>query len=487
MMNNGNGRRRRLALVGNGLATTRLLDDLLRRGAGGSLDITVFGEERGGAYNRVLLSRVLGGEHPDTIQLKSPGWYEAEGIRFIEGARVARLDTAARTVHTEDGRSFGYDAAVLATGSVPFVPPMRGALVDGRPRQGVFAYRTLGDVVRMRDYAAGRADGGRAVVLGGGLLGLEAAKGLADAGLHVTVVHRAAGLMNAQLDAEGGAVLRGRIESFGIAVETGHTITAVCGGVALDAVELNDSRRLRADLLVLATGIRPRADLAEASGIPTNRGVLVDDALATAAPDVYALGECAEHAGEVYGIVAPIWEQSAVLADVLSGANPAARYHGSRLYTRLKVAGVEVAAMGLLEPASDADEVVQVVEPRRRSYRKLIVRDGRLVGAMLVGDTDAAARLVQLFDRGEALPDDRLASLCAEESLLGGGSNADREVCNCNKVNASTLVAAIGAGADTVEALADRTRAGTGCGSCRGQLARLIALNVPKAPIPVAH
>jgi nitrite reductase (NADH) large subunit len=477
--------RRRLALVGGGMATCRLLDELERRGGLAAYEIAVFADEPGGAYNRVLLSKVLAGDDPDTIVTKTPAWFAERGVRLHDGARVVRLDTGAKLVETAGGARHRYDVAVLATGSAPRVPPLEGmTTAGGELRPGVFVYRTMDDCLRMR--AQARA-GGAAVVLGGGLLGLEAAKVLSDGGLHVTVIHAARTLMNAQLDELGGEMLERQIEAHGIFVRTGRTIEAVVGEAAVEGVRLDDGKLLPADLLVLACGVRPRIDVARASGLPINTGVIVNDSLATEAPGVYAIGDCAEHAGRVYGIVAPAWEQAAVLADVLTGANPQARYRGSRSYTRLKVAGVDVASMGRIEPELERDEVLQVVETRRGSYRKLIARGDELIGAMLVGNTGAAAGLVQLLDRGDPLPDDPLEALCPN---LGAGpaACADRLICNCNAVSESGLREAIAAGAATVEELALATRAGTGCGSCRTELARILKRERPAAaPVrPVA-
>jgi nitrite reductase [NAD(P)H] large subunit len=473
-------RKRRLAIIGNGMATCRLLDDLFERGAAAHYHITVYGEERGGAYNRILLSKVLSGADSDAIVTKPPAWYAEHGVRLIEGAVVRRLDTGAKRVEAEGHPSERYDVAVLATGSQALVPPLEGMFSDERGGEllsGVFVYRTMDDCQRMRAHA--RA-GDSAVVLGGGLLGLEAAKVLSDLGLHVTIVHASKTLMNAQLDELGGEMLEREIERCGMFVRTGRTIEAVLGAEHIDGVRLDDGKTLAADMLVLACGVRPRVDVARASGLPINKGIIVNDTLATEAPGVYALGDCAEHIGKTYGLVAPAWEQAAVLADVLAGANPLARYRGSRLYTRLKVAGVDVASMGRAEPELDSDEVIQVVETRRGSYRKLIVRGGMLVGAILVGNTEAAANLVQIFDRGDPLPEDPLAALCSSASL-GAGVERDRQVCNCHKVSASRLREAIGAGATTMDSLCGATKAGTGCGSCKSELVELLARHAPAA------
>ena len=474
-----NTSKRKLAIVGNRIGTCHLLDELMRQNATTHYEITVFGEERGGAYNRILLGKVLSGEAPDAIVTKTPEWYDAHGIRLTSGARVLRLDTLRKRIELADGQSRPYDLAILATGSQPLVPPLEGMHgEDGELRPGVFVYRTIADCLRMRAYA--RAGDG-AVVLGGGLLGLESAKVLSDMGLHVTVVQGAKILMNAQLDEIGGEMLSRQIERAGIFTRLGRTVEGIYGDERVTGVALDDGTSLSANMVVLACGVRPRVDTARASGLPVNKGILVNDTLATEVPGVYAFGECAEHRGKTYGIVAPVWEQAAVLADVLSGTKPQDRYRGSKLYTRLKVAGVEVAAMGTLEPELEGDQVVQIVEERRDAYRKLIIRDDRLVGAMLVGNTSATATLVQLFDRGDKVPEDPLELLC---QLRAAPPSGERVVCNCNKVSEDAVCAAIAAGADSVAALGQVTRAGTGCGSCKGELAQLLATQ-PKKPNPL--
>jgi nitrite reductase (NADH) large subunit len=470
-----NTRKKKLSIIGNGMGTCRLLDELVRREATGRYEITVFGEERGGAYNRILLGRVLAGEAPDSIVTKTPEWYDAHGIRLIHGTRVDRLDTLRKVVETADGQKRGYDVAILATGSQPLVPPLEGMRgEDGELRDGVFVYRTIADCIRMRRYAR---SGDGAVIVGGGLLGLEAAKALSDMGLHVTVVQSSKILMNAQLDEIGGEMLGRQIERHGIFTRTGRTVESIYGDERVTGVVLDDGMTLSTDLVVLACGVRPRIDLARVSELPVNRGILVNDTLATEVPGVYAFGECAEHRGRTYGIVTPVWEQAAVLASVLTGVQPQERYRGSKLYTRLKVAGVDVASMGTLEPELERDQVLQIVEERRDSYRKLIIRDGQLVGAMLVGNTAATAALVQMFDRGDALPEDPLEILC---QLRASAPTGERVVCNCNKVTESAVCDAIAAGANSTDALAEVTRAGTGCGSCKGELSQLLQKRAKK-------
>lgn len=461
--------KKKLAIIGNGMGTCRLLDELVQRRGHELYEITVFGDEPGGAYNRILLGRVLAGEAPDAIVTKTPEWYDEHGIRLLSGTRVVRLDTLRKTIESDDGRTRRYDLAVLATGSQPLVPPLEGMLDDaGELRDGAFVYRTVADCLRMREHAR---PGNSAVVVGGGLLGLEAAKVLSDRGLHVTVVHVANSLMNAQLDGIAGEMLCRQIEHAGIFVRTAKTVESVYGDERIQGVFLDDGTNLPADMVVLACGVRPRVEVARVSGLPVNKGIVVNDTLATSVPGVYAFGECAEHRGNTYGIVAPAWEQAAVLADVLSGSKPQSRYRGSKLYTRLKVAGVDVASMGRLDPELESDEVFQIIEERRSAYRKLVVRDGYLVGAMLVGNTAATATLVQLFDRGDPLPADPLEVLCQPRTA---GASADRLICSCHKVTEGTLRSAIVAGADSLDMLADATKAGTGCGSCKTELSQLI-------------
>lgn len=467
--------RKRLAIIGNGMAAGRLLDDLLRRGAHTHFDIAVYGEEAHGCYNRILLGRIIGGGTADEITLKSRDWYAERGVTFHAGTMVSRLDATARTLHTAAGESHPYDVAVFATGSRPIVPPLDGLkTADGKPKPGAFVFRTVDDCQKIRTAAR---PGSSAVVLGGGLLGLEAAKAICDLGLHVTVVHLADTLMNLQVDDTGGVFLRKAVERAGIFVRTGVAATGVRGDACVTGVVLKSGEVLPADMLVLACGIRPRVDAALASGVPVKAGIVVNDLLATAVPGVFGVGECAEHDGKVYGVVPPIWEQCEVLADILTGANPQARYRGSKLYTRLKVAGVEVASMGLIEPAADSDEVIQVIEDRRGIYRKLIIRDGKLAGAVVVGEADSAPALARWFDRGDPLPPNRLDVFCSPDVSAAAG---DPEICNCHHVTESTIAAAVRDGCTTLPQLSAATKAGTGCGSCRGALARLILKNSPR-------
>jgi nitrite reductase (NADH) large subunit len=286
--------------------------------------------------------------------------------------------------------------------------------------------------------------------------------------------------MNTQVDFVGGEMLKRQIERCGLFVRTGRTIERILGDQVVEGVVLDDGQQLAADIAIFACGVRPRVDVARKSKIPVNKGIIVNDTLATQIPGVYAIGECVEHNGVTYGLVAPAWEQATVLADLLTGARPHARYTGSKLYSRLKVAGVDVASMGEIEPKLETDRVIQVIEERQYSYRKLVIRERMLIGAVLVGDAGQAPALIQAFDRGDPLPDDPLEALCSF-SAGGSSSSADRQVCNCNKVSEDAIIQAVAAGADSAELVGEQTRAGTGCGSCKSEVARLVTLHAKKA------
>lgn len=473
---------RRVVVVGNGMAGARLVDELGRRGPG--LHVTVFGAEDRPAYNRILLSDVLAGKRGhDDIALRAVSGQVVER----RGTAVTRIDRAARLVHADDGTATPYDALVLATGSTAFVPPVQGiAGHDGRLLEGVHVFRTLDDCEAITA-AAGTAR--TAVVVGGGLLGLEAARGLLRYGVRVEVVHGASHLMETQLDAAGGAVLRRAVEALGVPVHLGSHAAGVTGGRAVTGVRLADGHAVAADLVVLACGIRPQVDLARAAGLAVGRGVRVDDQLRTDDEHVFAVGECAEHRGSVYGLVAPAWEQAAVLADVLTG-RPAS-YSGSRLVTRLKAMGLEVAAMGETAPEpADSDgstEVLAFSDPARHVYKKVVVRDGIVTGAVLLGDLSTAGTVTQAFDRATPLPADRLhllfAGLGAAPPVEAADLPDDAVVCTCNQVTAGAVRSS---GCRSVADAACATRATTGCGGCIASVQRLLETATP-LPVLVAE
>jgi assimilatory nitrate reductase electron transfer subunit len=464
---------RRVVVVGNGMAGARLADELHRRAP--SLEIVVIGAEDRPAYNRVLLSDVLAGKREvGQIALAGPSV-----VRHL-GVRVTSIDRAGRAVLLADGTRLHYDELVLATGSTALVPPLHGiAGPDGRLLPGVFVMRTLDDCEAI---AASATRAVRAVVVGGGLLGLEAARGLLRFGLQVEVVHAGGHLMDLQLDPLGGRVLRRAVEALGVGVHLGSQATRVTGSRRVTGVGLADGRQVAGDLVVLAAGVRPEVALARVAGLAVGRAVVVDDRLGTSDPHVHAIGECAEHRGEVYGLVAPAWDQAVVLADVLTGRTTT--YGGSRTVARLKAMGLEVASMGETAPEPTDDEpgleVLVFADPARHVYKKIVVRHGVVVGAVLLGDLSTAGVVTQAFDRATPLPAERLHLLFAGRTSGQAAELADDDVvCACNAVTAGALRRC---GAATVTEVAVATRATTGCGTCTSVVQTLLRPTEPAVP-----
>ncbi|HZR51087.1 MAG TPA: FAD-dependent oxidoreductase [Streptosporangiaceae bacterium] len=451
---------RRVVVVGNGMAGFRFIQELLELG---DFDVTVVGAEPGGAYNRARLPEVLAGTaSEDSIELADPGWYAARGVRLLAGVAVTRIDRALRRLVLADGQAIRYDNLVLATGSVPAGP-------DLRPVEGVVAFRGRTDCAAMKAFAA---RGRPAVVLGGGVLGLETARALAMGGLPVTLVQRGARLMERQLDAGAARVLDRTVRSLGVNVRTGVSVRAVRGAGSVSGVELDDGSRLAAGLLVLCCGTRPSTGLASAADLAVRAGVLVDDQLRSVTdPRILAIGDCAEHRGYVNGLVAPAWAQARVAAMTVAGQRTAG-YAGSPAVVRLKADGIELAALG--SARAPGAEVIRFTDPSHGVYQKLIVRNGQLAGAILLGDTRAAGTLTQLFDRRARLPADR-SSLLVTRRADRDAPAAAATVCECNGVSGAAISAAWQDGARNAGQIAARTRATTGCGTCRDTVEEILA------------
>ncbi|GAA2743922.1 FAD-dependent oxidoreductase [Terrabacter aerolatus] len=495
--------RRHVLVVGNGMAGARLAEEIRHRDPNAErFAVTVVGEEPHAAYNRVLLSTVVaGGLGPRDTRLKPDGWWAARHIEVVTGARVLDVDAATQTATVVAAGAecvLTWDELVLATGSTSFVPPTHG-LYAGTPgpgtplADGVVAFRTVDDCARIVEAAESAST---AVVLGGGLLGLEAARGLLARGVHVTVVHPQDFPMDRQLDADGGAVLSRVVRGIGARLVLGRLVVerqAPVDGQSAHVV-LDDGTRLAADLVVVATGVRPRTDLAVATGLDVDRGIVVDDRLATSLPHVHAIGECAEHRGEVAGLVQPGWDQARVLADVLTGGDPNATYEGTSVLTRLKAPDIDLASMGTVDvDVHDAGhEVLAFTDPSRGRYAKLVLRQDRLVGAILLGIGDAAGALTQLYDTGAVVPRDRLSLMLGRAITRSGAAEAvnlaempgTAVICRCNTVTKSAIVGAFRAGAVTVGAVAEATRATTGCGSCKGAVDGLCSWLHSAEPAP---
>ncbi|MEU6132675.1 FAD-dependent oxidoreductase [Saccharopolyspora sp. NPDC047091] len=446
-------------IAGNGPAAHRLVERL--RGHGHDGPITVLGAEDRPAYNRVLLASVLDGTlPPDAVELPE---LDAD-VRT--GVTATAVDPARRLVRADTGVVHRYDELVLATGAraaVPAVPGLRAA--GGALAAGVAVLRTLADCARIP------AGARRAVVLGGGVLGVETARGLLGRGLEVVLVHPQPHPMDRQLDAAGGALLAEHLREAGVRTRFGRRAAAHRPGELV----LDDGEVLAADVVVLCTGVVPETGLAREAGLAVGRGVLVDDHLATSDPRVHALGDCAEHDERVPGLIAPAWEQAEVLARRLAGGS--ARYRVGGTVTRLKARGIDVASLGeVAELASPAAEPVVLSDPARGRYAKLAVRGERLTGAVLIGFPQATATLAQLHDRDLPLPVDRLGLLLgAAPTAAPAEPTADAVLCRCNDVSKRRLEDAWRAGARDLGALARTTRATTGCGGCADEVRGLCA------------
>ncbi len=482
--------KRKLVVVGNGMAGARAVEEVLARGGDAMFDIAMFGSEPYGNYNRIMLSGILNGSKTlDDILINTPAWYAESGVELHRDDRIVEIDRAARAVRSAKGVVRRYDVLLIATGSKAFVPPFKGAMdADGRLKSGVFAYRTVDDCHGIVEFAKGAR---RAVTLGGGLLGLEAARALGALGCESHVVHLAGHLLNLQLDATGGGMLRRTMEGFGLHVHTGKATTEVLGEDRVTGLAFKDGTTLDCDMVVLAAGVRPNSEIGLRAGLTVERAIVVNDHMQSIDDrSVYAVGECAQHRGKVYGLVAPLWDQAKVFADHVTGRNAEAAYHGSKLATKLKVMGVELASMGITEPKDDGDEVIQFAEPKRGTYKKLIVRDGRLVGGILMGEISKAAYLMQAFDRDTPLPEERLALLfdigAPPQAVSLEEMPPEMQVCNCNGVTKGTIGAAVAAGNSEARAVMNATRAGMGCGSCKSQVEALTRYFVDLAP-PLAE
>jgi nitrite reductase (NADH) large subunit len=464
---------RTVIVVGNGMVGHRFCENLAGRDVDGCYRLVCFGDEPRAAYDRVHLSSLFAGASPETLALADPDSYGARGAALHVGERVIAIDRAHRTVTSESGRTLAYDVLVLATGSAPFVPTLPGTTLDG-----VFTYRTIEDVERIR--AWGRHSH-RAAVLGGGLLGLEAAKAALDMGLETYVIEFAPRLMPRQVDAVGGEVLRQAVEAMGVRVLTGARTTAIVGDGRVAGLSLEGSDLLDVDMVIVSAGIRARDELARAAGLAVGArgGVVVDDELRTSDPDIYCIGESALHRGTIYGLVGPGYEMAEVLAARLCGEDR--RFTGTDLSTKLKLLGIDVASFGDAFAERPGTRSV-VYEDRLRSvYQKLVLSaDGaRLVGGILVGDAEPYPTLLATMRQQRPLP------ARPHELLFGAGGapeGDDAIVCACNGVSRGAICTAIVEhDLTSVAAVKARTRAATGCGGCAPLVQQLLDATLAKA------
>ncbi|MEA1834197.1 FAD-dependent oxidoreductase [Methylobacterium durans] len=384
------GARERLVVVGNGMASLRFLERLTER-APGRYDVTVVGAEPVAAYNRVLLSSLLGGEVDEAAcAFRGLDWYEAHGIRLLTGAPVTAIDRESGLAIVGETHVLPFDKLVLAVGSTPIRLPKPGMELPG-----VITFRDLADVAAIRKAAVEHA---RAVVIGGGLLGLEAAVGLARRGIDTTLLHVMDRLMERQLDHAAASLVRRAMEARGVKVRLKADTAAIEGRGRVERLRLSDGTVLPADLVVMSVGVRPSVALAREAGLATSRGITVDDRMATSDPRIFALGECAEHRGQIYGLVEPAYEQAEALSRHLAG--DAASYLGTALSTSLKVSGLPVFSAGVVDTPEGAEAIV-LSDPGAGLYRKLLVEDGRLIGAVFVGDIGEQGWCKALIRSGE--------------------------------------------------------------------------------------
>lgn len=466
-----------LVVIGNGMAGCRAVEELLARDAG-RYRVTIFGAEPHVNYNRIMLSPVLAGEKTfDEIIINDRAWYADNRIELIVADQVVAIDRTAKTVTSQSGRTVAYDKLLIATGSDPFIIP-----VPGKDLPGVISFRDMKDVDAMLD-AANR--GGDAVVIGGGLLGLEAAHGLTLRGMKVTVLHIMPTLMERQLDEAAGWLLKSALEARGQTILTGADTAEICGDGKVEGVRLKDGTLIPASLVVMAVGIRPCVALARAAGLEIGRGIKVDDHMVTSDPDVLAVGECVEHDGNVYGLVAPLWDMCRSLADGLTDRHTG--YKGSVTSTKLKVAGLDVFSAGDFSGGEGCEDIV-LRDASRGVYKRVVVKEDRVIGAVLYGDTADGGWYFDLLKRGENVADIRDLLIFGQAFASGGGAldpkaavaalSDDAEICGCNGVSKGQVVACINAGACSLDAVRAGCKASASCGSCTGLVENILALTL---------
>jgi nitrite reductase (NADH) large subunit len=466
-----------LIVIGNGMAGCRAVEEILARDAD-KYRITIFGAEPRVNYNRIMLSPLLAGEKSfEDIIINGHDWYDDHDIELVAGDPVSSIDRVAKMVTAKSGRVESYDKLLLATGSDPFIIP-----VPGKDLPGVITFRDMDDVGHMLE-AANR--GGDAVVIGGGLLGLEAAHGLSLRGMKVTVIHLMQTLMERQLDEAAGWLLKDALEKRGQTILTQADTAEIYGDGKVEGVRLKDGREIPASIVVMAVGIRPNTALAKEAGIATGRGIHVDDDMVTSDPDILAVGECIEHDGNVYGLVAPIWDMCRSLADGLVATCNG--YRGSVTSTKLKVSGIDVFSAGDFAGGEGCEDIV-LRDATRGVYKRVIVKEDKIIGAVLYGDTADGNWYFDLLKKEEDISEIRDALIFGQAFASGGGASLnpidavaalsdDAEICGCNGVSKGAVMACIGGGAVTLDAVRSTCKASASCGSCTGLVENLLALS----------
>ncbi|SER92423.1 nitrite reductase large subunit NirB [Rhizobium sp. NFR03] len=477
--------KQKLVIIGNGMAPGRMLEELFEQ-APGLYDVVIFNAEPRVNYDRIMLSPVLSGEKLyEDIVIHGDDWYARNGVTLHKGAKVTGIDRVAKTVTSAAGISAAYDKLVIATGSLPFIIP-----VPGHDLPGVLAYRDLDDVEKMLD-ATKR--GGRAIVIGAGLLGLEAAYGLKRQGMDVTVIHINPTIMDRQLDPPAAYLLEKALTDRGIEIITKANTKCVLGTEKVEGIELDDGRIIEGTTVIMAVGIRPAAQIAKDAGIAVNRGIVVDDGMMTSDASIFALGECAEHRGICYGLVAPLYESAKTLADRLIGG--ASEYKGSVVNTKLKVTGINLFSAGDFAEGEDREEIV-LRDATAGVYKRLVLKDNRIVGAVLYGETADGAWFFDMIKRGTDISEMR-DTLIFGQAYQGGSPldptaavaalPDDAEICGCNGVCKSKIVGTINAkGLTSLDDVRAHTKASASCGSCTGLVEQLMVLTLGDSYNPAA-
>jgi nitrite reductase (NADH) large subunit len=467
--------KRQLVVVGNGMAGVACVEQILKQPH--DYEITIFGDETHVNYNRILLSLVLAGEKSaDEIVINDRNWYQSNDIRARLGVKVVGIDRENRTILSDDGAVTEYDKLILATGSRAFIPPIPG--VD---KKNVHVFRTLDDTGALLEKARPRL---RVAVIGGGLLGLEAARGLQVRGCDVTVVHLMDTLMERQLDSTGGEYLKRKIESLGIRVILPKQTAALFGNGHVDGLRFASGEELEADLVVIAAGIRPNADLGRSAGLEVRRGIVVNDYMETSDRNIFAVGECTEHRGQTFGLVAPLMEQGRVLAAALAG-NRSLAFEGASPATKLKIMGVDIFSAGSIDESEPGVETVRYEDPSLGVYRKLFLKDNRLRGMILVGDVEDEHVYMEWMRSGTDLTALRRQILFPPRDADPGLEVADmpdsETICGCNGVRKGDIIHAIHEhGITSLTALKEKTRASTSCGTCTGLCGKLLRAVAPE-------
>jgi nitrite reductase (NADH) large subunit len=472
----------RLVVIGNGMAGMRAVEELLKR-APDRYQITVFGAEPHVNYDRILLSAVLAGEKEiDQIVINSRSWYEENDIQLFTGDPIISISGAARTITSKNGRVEPYDRLLVATGSRPIVPP-----IPGLNLQGVCTFRDIADIEQMIAASTRHA---KAIVIGGGLLGLEAAYGLLRRGMKVAVVHLMDTLMERQLDFQAGKLLQRELDERGINFFMNGQTEEIFGAAQVEGVRLADGREVPGNLVVMAIGIRPNTDLARPANLEVNRGIVVHDDMRTSDPNIFAVGECAEHRGKTYGLVAPLFEMAKVCANHLAGDAHTSNYTGSVLATKLKVTGIDLFSAGNFSGGEDCGELTYH-DTTRQVYKKLVMREGRVEGVVLYGDVTDSGWYLELLRKKEDVTPFKDAILFGQAIVAGMGKIKpvsvddlpdEYQICGCNGVDKGTIVQTISdKGLTTLAEVRAHSKASASCGSCSGLVEGLLAATLGDA------